>query len=234
MNGEKERSENERKEVTKGMETQTEMKVTPEELRGTVDYLSEVNVGKRTFRTGWRLGGPPPEKEEEQDDIAAHSYAGAHFAYILGRMEGLSQTEALECVGKFIFHDDHEIRTGERDKLATHYQEIPPEVVLKAMEDQTSRLPEEIGKEILELALAVTMTKPEESREVAILHDADILEASAQAKISHERGFRVPEYLLRKYLDPERVVTRSAKRLMNALRLRKDLAVRWLEGSLNV
>jgi len=213
------------------METKTEMRVTPEELRGTVDYLSEINVLKRTFRTGWRLGGPPPEKEEEQDDVAGHGYVGAHFAYILGRMEGLHQAEALQCVGKFIFHDDFEVRTGERDKLATHYQEIPPEVVIKAMEDQISRLPEEIGKEILEFALEA---KSGEGPEVDILRDADILEASFHAKISHERGFRVPEYLLKRYLDPDRVETRSAKRLMNALRLRKDLSTRWLEGSLNV
>lgn len=211
------------------MKTKEEMMVTEEQLMGMADYLAEINVGKRTFRTGWRLGGPAPEKE--QDDIAGHGYAGAHLAYILGRMEGLSPREALVCAGEFIFHDDPEIRTGDKDKLASHYQEIPPEIVLKAIEDQTRRLPEEIGREIIEYAMKIESGT---SQETDILHDADIVEASLHAKISHERGFRMPGYLLKIYLDPERVRTNSAKRLMTALRSRKGLSVRWLEGSLNV
>ena len=221
--------EKERKEVTKGMETKSEMRVRPDELRGTVDYLSEVSVLKRTPRAGWRFAGPPVEAE--QDYVASHSFEVAQLAYILGRMEGLKQVEALRSVGLAVFHDNDETRLPDRDKVTTHYLGIPRETFSEVLRDQISLLPKEIGEEIFELAMEANF---EESPEAIIVRDADILEASIQAKIFHERGFTIPEDLLRRYLDSDRVQTRSAKRLMNALRLRKDLATRWLKGSLNV
>jgi len=225
----KESLEKEGKEVTEGMETKAEMRVTPEELRRAIDYLAELNVLKRTPRSGWRLAGPPPAVE--QDYVAAHEGITSHLGFILGRMEGLNLEEALQIAGISAFHDDQEIRTGERDKLASHYQKITPEVVAKALEDQTSQLPEEIGREIFELCMEANFG---ETQKAVIARDADILEASLHAKISHERGFTIPEDMLKLYLDPDRVQTRSAKRLMQALRIRKDLTTRWLKRSLDV
>lgn len=224
------------------METRTEMRVTLEELRGMVDYFSEINVGKRTIRTGWRFAGEPPlteeEKAKERDTVGGHVYAGAHILFVLGMMGGMKMPDLpqckeciFRCLGPFIFHDDHEIRTGERDKLATHYQEIPQEVISKAMADQTCRLPKEIGQKIYELAMEANFG---EGIQTVMGHDADILEPSTHAKLSHEKGFRISDYLLKLYLDADRVETIWAKRLMNALRIRKDLATSWLRGALNV
>jgi len=225
----KESLEKEGKEVTERMETKEDTRVAPEELRKTIDYLAELNVLKRTSRSGWRLAGPPPALE--QDYVAAHEGITSHLGFILGRMEGLSLEEALQIAGMSGFHDDQEIRTGERDKLASHYQKITPEVTAKALEDQTSQLPEGIGREIFELCMEANFG---ETQKAVIVRDADILEASLHAKISHERGFKIPEDLLSLYLDPGRVQTGSAKKLMEALRMRKGLTVRWMRGSLDV
>lgn len=205
-------------------ETREEARASPEELKGLVDFFSEVNVLKRTPRMGWRFAGP--SAAEEVDDVAGHTAEVAQIAYVLARMEGLGIIEASKCAVLAIFHDNIETRLPERDKVATYYLEIPQDTFLKAMQDQTARLPKEIGKEIMELAIEANFG---ENSEAIVVRDADTLEASIQAKIFHERGFTIEEEILKKYLDEERFKTQSAKRLVRALRRRKDISVRWWE-----
>lgn len=217
-------SKKRRKEVKKKMTTnlREETRVKPEELRGLVDYLSEINVLKRTPRGGWRFAGP--SVKVEPDDDAGHIAQVAQIAYLLGRMEGLEMEEALKCVGLAVFHENTETRLPDRDKIATHYLKIPEETFLRVIGDQTARLPKEIAREILNFALEANYGN---TPEAVIVQDADTLEASIQARIFNERGFIIEENLLRKYLDEERFQTRSAKRLVNALRRRKDFSIGW-------
>lgn len=209
-------------------ETKEEARASPEELKGLVDFLSEVNVLKRTPRVGWRFAGPPVEIEADYD--AGHVAEVAQIAYILARMEGLEMADALKCVGLAVFHENCDTRLPEMDKVATYYMEkISQETFLRAMRDQTARLPKEISTEILNFANEVNYG---DTPEAIVVKDADTLEASIQAKIFNERGFTIEEDVLKKYLDEERFETQSAKRLIRALRRRKDLSVRWWENIL--
>jgi putative hydrolase of HD superfamily len=190
-------------------------------IKRTVDYLVELNVLKKTARQGWRIAGPLVES----DTVASHVMMVAQIAYILGRMEGL---DAQKCLALGVFHDNPETRIGERDKVSNHYLE--PEISqadLKAAADQTDLLPAEIGREILEFIREANYGK---SAEAQVVKDADIFEASLQARIFDLGGTVIPKNLLRKYLDEKRVKTASAKKLMIALRQRRELITQWFKN----
>ena len=197
-------------------------KVRPEEWKGLVDYLAEINILKRTPRSGWRFAGP--STKVETDDDAGHVAGVAQIAYLLARLEGLDLARALRCMGLALFHENSETRLPDRDRVAAYYVKILQETFTRAMEDQVSTLPKEIGKEILDFA---TEANYGDTPEAIIAQDADMLEASLQAKIFNERGFTIDKSLLRIYLDERRFQTKSAKRLVSAIRRRKEFPFRW-------
>lgn len=186
-------------------------------LERTLDYLAEINVLKNTGRQGWRVAGAPPEK----DSVASHVMEVAQISYILGKMEGL---DAQKCVMLATFHDNAETRLGESDKLAKNYLRTPKTRVERAMKDQLSLLPKEIGKEIFELYREANYG---ESPEAEIVKDADHLEHAVQARIFDETGSQIPKDLMEKYVDPRRVRSVSAKELMEILRTKKNLSIDW-------
>lgn len=208
--------------MSEGMEVKEKKRVTQEELRGTVNFFSEINVLKRIPRSGWFIEGPSVQKEP--DYVAGHGFGVPQITYVLGRMNGLSVEDALIAAGKSAFHDNQETRLPETHKISTQYFKIPKEAVIKAMRDQTRGLPKEIGEEIVGF---VTEVNYGDTLEAMIIQDADFLEVSTQAKIFDVRGFSIQEDVLRKYLDENRCQTELAKRLVSLLRRRKDLPTHW-------
>lgn len=191
-------------------------------LRAILDFLAEVNVLKGTLRVGWRHAGPP--LVAEQDPVASHVMLVAQLAYLLARLERMSQKRALRCVGMALFHDNEETRIGDLDKIATRYLEKKQVISSDVMWAQTKKLPQPIGMEIREFALEANFGKTPES---VIVRDADNLEVALQSLLFHQRGFRIPNHVLKQYLNVERVQTKSAKSLMRVLLQTKNLSVNW-------
>jgi len=219
-------SKKEREEVTKSMETRTEMRVRPEEFEGVLGFSFEVNTLKTTPSAGWRLAGIP---ESRQDSIAGHAEMVAQYAYLLARMEGLGEKEALKCVGLAVFHDNPETRIGDIDKLMARYldmQKIVQEVYPVIISEQTSQIPNKIGEEIADLIKEANLG---ESREAIIVKDADILERAVQGKVYAEGGYK----LVRDFLDEKeerKLKTETAQKLMSLIRQGRNLATRWRRG----
>ncbi len=216
-------SKKEREEVTKGMETRTETQVTPEELERMVDYFVELNVLKETTGSGWRLAWIPKER---RDSIADHVALTPHWAYVLGRMVGLKVSDALQCAGLAVFHDDPETRLGDIDKVSARYLDLA-KAFPEALRDQVSQLPKEIGEEIFNFAMEAEFgTTPE----AIVARDADILERALRARIhtSAEKFKSVEDFF-----DPreeEKLQTEEAKILMNLIRRKRSLSTHWRKG----
>jgi len=69
------------------------------------------------------------------DTIASHSYHVATIAYIITKMEGHSDEEAMQACTMGVFHDLAEARTGDHDFVAKKYNDCNE---TQAVKDQFS------------------------------------------------------------------------------------------------
>lgn len=67
------------------------------------------------------------------DTIASHSFHVATIAYVISKMEGLTDQEAQKACTIAVFHDVAEARTGDHDFIAKKYNECDEE---RATKDQ--------------------------------------------------------------------------------------------------
>lgn len=67
------------------------------------------------------------------DTIASHSYHVSVIAYVIAKLEGLSDQEAQKACTMWVFHDLAEARTGDHDFIAKKYNWCEEE---KAIQDQ--------------------------------------------------------------------------------------------------
>lgn len=205
------------------MEVKEETKVSPGELERTIDYFVELNVLKETTGSGWRLAFIPKEK---RDSVADHVALTPHWAYVLGRMAGLDISDALYCLGLAVFHDDPETRLGDIDKVSARYLDLAKAFPV-ALREQVSQLPKEIAEEISRFVMEANF---EDTQAARIARDADILERALRARIhTSVEGFRSVE----DFFDPkeeERLQTEKAKILMNLIRKKRNISIRWRKG----
>lgn len=71
------------------------------------------------------------------DTIASHSYHVATIAYIICKMEWLSDEDAMKWCTMATFHDLAEARTGDHDFIAKNYNQCDEE---KAIHDQFNEI----------------------------------------------------------------------------------------------
>src|SRR5690348_5894938 len=97
--------------------------------------IFEAAVVKRVKRTGWQiLGG-------HDESVGEHTFMTCVIAYFLGKQ---LQADLLQVLTMAIFHDFHEARTGEVDKLAKFYitrdQDRANHDIFSAIDAELSRL----------------------------------------------------------------------------------------------
>jgi putative hydrolase of HD superfamily len=179
-----------------------------------VKYVFEAGMLKRTARSGWWA-----EKIKHPESVADHSFRAAIVAFILARMEGHPEETARKLCTAAVFHDMHEARLGDMNKITQRY------VNLKEHEDrvereQVSGMPKELGESILS---ALDDLSAEEKK---ILKDADYLECAFQAKEYADIGHMGAV----SWLDSidGRLQTKSAKKLME--KLKKQDSNSWWKG----
>ena len=145
--------------------------------KATTNLIYEAANVKRMLRTGWqRLG-------DNEEGVGEHSFMTAVIAYLLAR-EVNSQGKADRSVSMekvmlmSIFHDFHEGRTGEMDKVAKLYMTRHED---KANEDIFG----EVDKELLSLLIEY---EAKQSLEALVVYEANVIAFGVECKILMERG----------------------------------------------
>ena len=132
---------------------------------------------KRMLRTGWqRLG-------DNEEGVGEHSFMTAVISYLLAREINVkgdtSRTVAMEKILLMsIFHDFHEGRTGEMDKVAklymTRHEDKANEDIFKGVDDT-----------LLELLKEYEARK---TLEAQVVYEANVIAFGVECKILMEKG----------------------------------------------
>lgn len=145
--------------------------------KATTNLIYEAANVKRMLRTGWqRLG-------DNEEGVGEHSFMTAVIAYLLARevngQKNADRSVSMEKVMLMsIFHDFHEGRTGEMDKVAKLYMTRHED---KANEDIFG----EVDKELLQL---LTEYEAKQSLEALVVYEANVIAFGVECKILMERG----------------------------------------------
>lgn len=177
-------------------------------------YIFEAGMLKRVARSGWWA-----EKIKHPESAADHSFRTGIVAFILAKMEGMDDEKARKLATAALFHDVHEARLLDLNKITHRYIEVPRELEKRVEEDQVKGLPEDIKKSILAI-----LELPEDER--VILRDADYIECAFQAKEYFDTGHKGAASWIRTIKG--KVKTESAKKLVE--QVEKQDSNSWWEG----
>ncbi|MBI5227138.1 HD domain-containing protein [Candidatus Micrarchaeota archaeon] len=178
------------------------------------NYIFEAGMLKRIARSGWWTEGI-----KNPETVAEHSWRAALIGFVLAKMEGLTDAEAQRVCSALVFHDLHETRLLDLNKLTERYIENKKDLEKKIESEQVQKLPKEINSSILSL-LELS------EKEKQILYDADVLECAFTAKEYSETGY--PN--VAKWLDNQikRIKTSSAKKMLE--QIKKQSFREWMSG----
>lgn len=132
---------------------------------------------KRMLRTGWqRLG-------DNEEGVGEHSFMTAVIAYLLAKQINAAKSDK-RCVSMekilimSIFHDFHEGRTGEMDKVAKLYMTRHED---KANIDIFSGVDNE-------LLILLNEYEAKQTLEALVVYEANVIAFGVECKILMERG----------------------------------------------
>ncbi|HLD24951.1 MAG TPA: HD domain-containing protein, partial [Patescibacteria group bacterium] len=132
---------------------------------------------KRMLRTGWqRLG-------DNEEGVGEHSFMTAVIAYFLARQindtKDPSRHVSMEKILVMsVFHDFHEGRTGEMDKMAkrymTRHEDKANEDILKGIDN--------------ELLILLNEYEEKKTLEAQLVYEANVIAFNVECRILMERG----------------------------------------------
>jgi putative hydrolases of HD superfamily len=129
----------------------------------------EAGTVKRIKRTGWQiLGG-------HEESVGEHTFMTSVISYFLGKM---LRADLLTVLTMAIFHDFHEARTGEVDKLAKFY-------ITRDQNRANLDIFQSIDPQLLDLLNSYEEKQTIESR---IVYEANVVAFLVEVKILVERG----------------------------------------------
>ena len=162
-------------------------------------FLYEVGQLKRVKRSGWWIAGV-----KDPESVAEHTFRAAVITYLLARLEGADTGKAVLMA---LFHDLPEARTNDAHRIVRRYADWR-NVDKKAMNEQSKRLPHEVGNEV---ASFFEEFEKEASAEARLARDADLLECLIQAREYQALGYHdVVDWILNAQAA---LATESAKRI---------------------
>ena len=154
---------------------------------------------KRVKRSGWWA-----ERIKDPESVAEHAWRTSVIAFALAKMEGLDDTAANRLCTAAVFHDMHETRLLDLNKITARYIRVDGALEDKVESEQVGSMPSETRNSILKI-------KKLSPRERVILKDADYLECAFQAKEYLDIGYRGAETWIKNI--GERLKSKSAKAL---------------------
>jgi putative hydrolase of HD superfamily len=178
-----------------------------------VRYIFESGMLKRVARSGWWA-----EKVKDPESVADHSFRTALIAFILARMEGCDDAAANRICTAAVFHDMHEARLLDLNKITARYIRVD-----RALERKVERDQIEGFEPALKDAMLSALRLPDKEEE--ILKDADYLECAFQAKEYSDIGYPTKEWVER---ISGKLRTKSAKELI--ARMRDADSSGWRDG----
>lgn len=179
-------------------------------------FLSEMFMLKRIRRSGFLLAGV-----EQADSVAEHVAVTSQIAFVLGHLEG---ADPYRCAAICLFHDNHEARLGDKNKVSARY--LNTKEAEKIADDEIfGNLPIELKDKILKL---VGEKESRDTKEGVIAQDADWLEAALQAKIYLEQGHKGAQ----NWIDNVEAAleTESAKKILAEIKNNPDFINCWWQG----
>lgn len=145
--------------------------------RDMANIIYEASVVKRMLRTGWqRLG-------DNSEGVGEHSFMTAVIAYLIARDISMKndperRVNMEKIMVMSVFHDFHEGRTGEIDKVAKLY--------LIRNQDKANRdIFEGKDDELLKL---LNEYEEKESLEAKIVYEANVIAFGVECKLLVEKG----------------------------------------------
>ncbi len=138
------------------------------------NFVYELGQQLEEARSGWRLIRAPKEP------LGCHVARAAQIGYALAVCEGIENPERVAAA--LLFHDVHECRVKELDKLTARYVQVDEEAAIR---DQTFPLGV-LGEKINDLWHLV---EERQGQEGIVAKDADYLEACVRARELEIQGF---------------------------------------------
>lgn len=168
------------------------------------DYIFELGTLKKIRHCGTQLAGV-----FQPDSVAEHAYRAAMIGYILAKMEKKNAEKVmLTC----LIHDNAEARITDLHKVARRYIDTQ-KAEMKAFDEQSQRLPSEIGEIFREL---FNEYEEKNSTESIIARDADMLETAFQAKEYLDLGYKACQDWINNV--QKCLKTKSAKKLLQNMK----------------
>ncbi|MBI3576506.1 HD domain-containing protein [Candidatus Gottesmanbacteria bacterium] len=138
-------------------------------LKNVTNLVYEGAVVKRMLRTGWQILG------DNQEGVGEHTFMTSVIAYFLGKELKANMETVLTMA---VFHDFHEARTGDLDKIAKFYMTRDQD---KANRDIFAGIDDEL------LATLTTYEK-KETEEAKIVYEANVIAFLVELKLLLEKG----------------------------------------------
>lgn len=175
------------------------------------NLVFEAAVVKRMKRTGWQILG------DNEEGVGEHTFMTCVIAYFLAKeiSKGRSLQSARNDLAKpsmetvltmAVFHDFHEARTGDLDKIATFYMTRDQD---KANRDIFAGIDDGLLARLDEF-------EKKESLEARVAYEANVIAFLVELKLLEEKG----NTHAREWLDGNL----SRLRIPEAISLAKDLA----------
>jgi putative hydrolases of HD superfamily len=143
------------------------------DMNKSINLIFEAATVKRIQRTGWQILG------DNRETLGEHTFMTAVIAYLLAREIGTSETLNMEKILLMsLFHDFHEARTGDIDKLSTFY-----------VKRDTQKANDDIfADRDIALLSVVNEYEDKQSPEAKIVYEANILALLVELKQLLEKG----------------------------------------------
>lgn len=145
------------------------------DLKKITNLVFEAAVVKRMLRTGWQILG------DNQEGVGEHTFMTSVIAYFLAKKiaESGKRSVNMEAVLTMaIFHDFHEARTGDLDKIATFYmtrdQDKANRHIFKGVDDELLALLDEYEEK--------------KSLEALIVYESNVIAFGVELKLLIEKG----------------------------------------------
>jgi len=134
-----------------------------------INLVFEAAVVKRLQRTGWQILG------DNEEGVGEHTFMTSVIAYFLGKQLGANMETILVMS---VFHDFHEARTGDLDKISKFY--------MKRDQDKANRdIFEGVDDELLQ---TLDVYEKRETQEAKIVYEANVLAFLVELKLLIEKG----------------------------------------------
>ena len=189
-----------------------------DKIREAVKYLFEAGQLSEIKRGGDLLLGI-----DNPQTVAEHSFRAGVVGYFIGKLEGID-AEKVALIA--LFNDMHESRIGDLHKVAQRYID-GKSAEKKAFEEQVSKLPEEIRKDLSE---NFKNLHNDGSPEGIAARDADLIECALQYREYLAKGYKEAQ----DWLNNTRKIlrTKTAKQMLDAIE--KSDPYEWWKGLKNI